>query len=91
MGVSSLADLDTAASAGGPRAEAMASVLRELGCLPDGPTGHRQAKPRRSGWWGDSLRERHDYGADSGGIEDATLWDEVDEAEELGNERGRSM
>ena len=91
VGVSSLAELDTAASAGGPRAEAMASVLRELGCLPDGPTGHRQTKPRRSGWLGDSLRECHDYGADSGGVEDTALWDEVDEAEELGNGQGRSM
>ena len=69
----------------------MASVLRELGCLPDGPTEHRQAKPRRSGWRGDSLRECHDYDADLGRIEDAALWDEVDEAEGLGNEQGRSM
>ena len=91
VGVGSLAELDMAASIGGPRAEAMAFVLRELGCLPDGSAEHRQVKPRRSGWRGDSLRECHDRGTDSGGIEDAVLWDEVDEAEGLGNEQGRSM
>ena len=91
VGVGSLAELDAAASAGGPRAEAMALVLRKLECLPGESSGRRPAKPRRSGWRGDSLHERHDCGAGSGGIDDAALWDEVDEAEELGNGQGRAM
>ena len=91
VGVDSLAELDMAASIGGPRAEAMVLVLRELECLPGEPPGRRPAKPQRSGWRSDSLHGRRDCGTGLGDIDDAALWDEVDEVEELGNGQGRAM